>query len=140
MDEGDEDYVVYGTPIEREEETSARKRRAIADAGQLRALPPWKQEVPSLFLSSPLSHPSRCLFGPASAARRSTSSAAGRGNEIPSLKSRSAINSTLLILPHKESVGVMLVQRFSNRTSLKSTSLKSTTFVKQGQEDPRIDV
>ncbi|XP_020088663.1 G patch domain-containing protein TGH homolog isoform X2 [Ananas comosus] len=45
MDEGDEDYVVYGTPIEREEETSARKRRAIADAGQLRALPPWKQEV-----------------------------------------------------------------------------------------------
>ncbi|WVZ62848.1 hypothetical protein U9M48_012543 [Paspalum notatum var. saurae] len=41
----DEDLVVYGTPIEREEDTSARKRRAIAEAGQLRALPAWKQEV-----------------------------------------------------------------------------------------------
>ncbi|CAN6221392.1 unnamed protein product, partial [Urochloa humidicola] len=41
----DEDLVVYGTPIEREEDTSARKRRAVAEAGQLRALPAWKQEV-----------------------------------------------------------------------------------------------
>ncbi|KAL6909762.1 hypothetical protein ACP4OV_001421 [Aristida adscensionis] len=44
-DSDDEDLVVYGTPIEREEDTSARKRRAIAEAGQLRALPAWKQEV-----------------------------------------------------------------------------------------------
>lgn len=45
MDEDEDDYVFYGTPIEREEETSARKRKAVADAGQLRALPLWKQEV-----------------------------------------------------------------------------------------------
>ncbi|URE29360.1 hypothetical protein MUK42_17224 [Musa troglodytarum] len=45
MDEDEEDYVFYGTPIEREEDTSARKRKAVADAGQLRSLPLWKQEV-----------------------------------------------------------------------------------------------
>uniref|UniRef100_A0A0E0LBR8 G patch domain-containing protein TGH homolog n=1 Tax=Oryza punctata TaxID=4537 RepID=A0A0E0LBR8_ORYPU len=45
FDDADEDLVVYGTPIEREEDTSARKRRAVAEAGQLRALPAWKQEV-----------------------------------------------------------------------------------------------
>lgn len=45
FDDDEEDLVVYGTPIEREEDTSARKRRAVADAGQLRALPAWKQEV-----------------------------------------------------------------------------------------------
>lgn len=45
FDDDDEDLVVYGTPIEREEDTSARKRRAVAEAGQLRALPAWKQEV-----------------------------------------------------------------------------------------------
>lgn len=63
MDEDEEDYVFYGTPIEREEETSARKRKAVADAGQLRTLPSWKQEVifPSfsfsvVFLENPLSH------------------------------------------------------------------------------------
>jgi len=50
VDSDDEDLVVYGTPIEREEDTSARKRRAVAEAGQLRALPAWKQEV---FLSPP---------------------------------------------------------------------------------------
>ncbi|XP_006656099.1 G patch domain-containing protein TGH homolog [Oryza brachyantha] len=44
-DNDDDDLVVYGTPIEREEDTSARKRRAVAEAGQLRALPAWKQEV-----------------------------------------------------------------------------------------------
>ncbi|KAG1342768.1 Phospholipid-transporting ATPase 10 [Cocos nucifera] len=44
MDEDEDDYVFYGTPIEREEETSARKRKAVADAGQLRTLPLWKQE------------------------------------------------------------------------------------------------
>ncbi|GJM99811.1 hypothetical protein PR202_ga16946 [Eleusine coracana subsp. coracana] len=44
-DSDEEDFVAYGTPIEREEDTSARKRRAIAEAGQLRALPAWKQEV-----------------------------------------------------------------------------------------------
>lgn len=41
----DQDLVVYGTPIEREEDVSARKRRGVAEAGQLRALPAWKQEV-----------------------------------------------------------------------------------------------
>ncbi|CAA6665493.1 unnamed protein product [Spirodela intermedia] len=45
MDEGEEDFVFYGTPIEREEETSRRKRKAVADAGQMRSLPVWKQEV-----------------------------------------------------------------------------------------------
>ena len=45
MAEDEEDYIFYGTPIEREEDTSARKRKAIADAGQLRSLPAWKQEV-----------------------------------------------------------------------------------------------
>lgn len=45
FDDDDQDLVVYGTPIEREEDISARKRRAVADAGQLRALPAWKQEV-----------------------------------------------------------------------------------------------
>lgn len=56
VDSDDEDLVVYGTPIEREEDTSARKRRAVAEAGQLRALPAWKQEVflspPSFFFST----------------------------------------------------------------------------------------
>ena len=50
-DSDEDDLVVYGTPIEREEDTSARKRRAVAEAGQLRALPTWKQEV---FLSPSL--------------------------------------------------------------------------------------
>ncbi|GFP85246.1 g patch domain-containing protein tgh [Phtheirospermum japonicum] len=47
MSSDDEDFVFYGTPIEREEEVTTRKKKAIAVAsGQLRtALPPWKQEV-----------------------------------------------------------------------------------------------
>ncbi|KAM0944272.1 putative G patch domain-containing protein [Dioscorea sansibarensis] len=45
MDGDEEDCVFYGTPIEREEDTSTRKRKAAADAGQLRSLPVWKQEV-----------------------------------------------------------------------------------------------
>ncbi|PIN18438.1 putative RNA binding protein, contains G-patch domain [Handroanthus impetiginosus] len=47
MSSDEEDFVFYGTPIEREEEISTRKKKAIAEAsGQLRsALPPWKQEV-----------------------------------------------------------------------------------------------
>ncbi|KAL2230345.1 G patch domain-containing protein TGH [Sesamum indicum] len=47
MSSDDEDFVFYGTPIEREEEITTRKKKAIAEAsGQLRtALPPWKQEV-----------------------------------------------------------------------------------------------
>ncbi|KAJ3692470.1 hypothetical protein LUZ60_012820 [Juncus effusus] len=40
-----DDYVFFGRPIEREEDTSSRKRKAVADAGSLRALPTWKQEV-----------------------------------------------------------------------------------------------
>lgn len=46
VDEGNEDYLYYGTPIEREEEMSAGYKRKMAlDAGQMRRLPPWKQEV-----------------------------------------------------------------------------------------------
>lgn len=51
MSSDEEDFVFYGTPIEREEELTTRKKKAIAEAsGQLRtALPPWKQEVNDLF-------------------------------------------------------------------------------------------
>lgn len=45
MESDEEDFVFYGTPIEREEDTSSRKRKAIAAAGNLRSLPAWKQEV-----------------------------------------------------------------------------------------------
>ncbi|KAL8479362.1 hypothetical protein ACS0TY_026289 [Phlomoides rotata] len=47
MPSDEEDFVFYGTPIEREEEITTRKKKAVAEAsGQLRtALPPWKQEV-----------------------------------------------------------------------------------------------
>ncbi|KAL6006939.1 hypothetical protein ACLOJK_032435 [Asimina triloba] len=46
MDADDEDFIFYGTPIEREEELTSRKRKAAAEAaGNLRSLPPWKQEV-----------------------------------------------------------------------------------------------
>ncbi|XP_058087067.1 G patch domain-containing protein TGH isoform X2 [Magnolia sinica] len=46
MDGDDEDFIFYGTPIEREEELTSRKRKAAADAaGNMRSLPPWKQEV-----------------------------------------------------------------------------------------------
>lgn len=46
MDSDEEDFVFYGTPIEREEEVTSRKKKAVAEAsGQLRTLPPWKQEV-----------------------------------------------------------------------------------------------
>ncbi|XP_042501445.1 G patch domain-containing protein TGH isoform X2 [Macadamia integrifolia] len=46
MDSDEEDFVFIGTPIEREEELTSRKKKAVAEAaGQLRTLPPWKQEV-----------------------------------------------------------------------------------------------
>ncbi|KAF8389834.1 hypothetical protein HHK36_024353 [Tetracentron sinense] len=46
MDADDDDFVFYGTPIEREEEMTGRKKKAVAEAaGHLRSLPPWKQEV-----------------------------------------------------------------------------------------------
>ncbi|MCD9645330.1 hypothetical protein HAX54_034185 [Datura stramonium] len=46
MDSDEEDFVFYGTPIEREEDFSSRKKKAVAEAsGQLRTLPAWKQEV-----------------------------------------------------------------------------------------------
>lgn len=46
MDSDEEDYVFFGTPIEREEEIASRKKKAVAEAaGQLRTLPSWKQEV-----------------------------------------------------------------------------------------------
>ncbi|KAL3512313.1 hypothetical protein ACH5RR_025030 [Cinchona calisaya] len=46
MDSDEEDFIFYGTPIEREEEITTRKKKAVAEAsGQLRTLVPWKQEV-----------------------------------------------------------------------------------------------
>ncbi|KAJ4838590.1 hypothetical protein Tsubulata_047105 [Turnera subulata] len=46
MDMDEEDFVFYGTPIEREEELTSRKKKAVAEAsGHLRTLAPWKQEV-----------------------------------------------------------------------------------------------
>lgn len=46
MDSDEEDCVFYGTPIEREEEFTSRKKKAVAEAsGNLRSLPVWKQEV-----------------------------------------------------------------------------------------------
>ncbi|KAK9091101.1 hypothetical protein Sjap_024278 [Stephania japonica] len=47
MDSDEEDFVFFGTPIEREEEsTLSRKKKSAAEAaGQLRNLPAWKQEV-----------------------------------------------------------------------------------------------
>ncbi|KAL2338275.1 hypothetical protein Fmac_012721 [Flemingia macrophylla] len=46
MESDEEDFVFYGTPIEREDDLTSRKKKAIAEAsGQLRTLPAWKQEV-----------------------------------------------------------------------------------------------
>lgn len=46
MESDEEDFVFYGTPIEREEEINSRKRKSVADAsGTMRTLPHWKQEV-----------------------------------------------------------------------------------------------
>lgn len=47
MDSDEEDFVFYGTPIEREDDiTTSRKKKSVAEAsGQLRTLAPWKQEV-----------------------------------------------------------------------------------------------
>lgn len=47
MDADEDDFVFYGTPIEREDDVSTtRKKKAVAEAsGQLRTLVPWKQEV-----------------------------------------------------------------------------------------------
>ena len=46
MDSDEEDYVFFGTPIEREKEITNRRKKAAAEAsGNLRSLPPWKQEV-----------------------------------------------------------------------------------------------
>ncbi|XWS51297.1 hypothetical protein CRYUN_Cryun12cG0164800 [Craigia yunnanensis] len=46
MNSDEEDYVFFGTPIEREEEITNRRKKAAAEAsGNLRSLPPWKQEV-----------------------------------------------------------------------------------------------
>lgn len=51
MDFDQEDFVLYGTPIEREEEISSRKKKALAESsGNLRSLPAWKQEVPFVAL------------------------------------------------------------------------------------------
>ncbi|KAG7944454.1 hypothetical protein I3843_15G103100 [Carya illinoinensis] len=46
MDSDGDDYVFYGTPIEREEEISSRQKKAVAESsGHLRSLPVWRQEV-----------------------------------------------------------------------------------------------
>ncbi|XP_074371053.1 G patch domain-containing protein TGH [Apium graveolens] len=47
MDVDEDDFVFFGTPIEREDDVSTtRKKKAVAEAsGQLRTLVPWKQEV-----------------------------------------------------------------------------------------------
>ncbi|KAE8672565.1 G patch domain-containing protein [Hibiscus syriacus] len=46
MDSDEEDFVFFGTPIQREEEiTNGRKKAAAEASGNLRALPLWKQEV-----------------------------------------------------------------------------------------------
>ncbi|XP_059643892.1 G patch domain-containing protein TGH [Cornus florida] len=46
MGSDEEDFVFFGKPIEREEDNSSRKKKALAEAtGQLRTLPSWKQEV-----------------------------------------------------------------------------------------------
>ncbi|XVF11680.1 hypothetical protein REPUB_Repub08aG0048200 [Reevesia pubescens] len=46
MDSDEEDFVFFGTPIEREEEITNRRKKAAAEAsGNLRSLPPWKQEA-----------------------------------------------------------------------------------------------
>lgn len=46
MDSDEEDFVFVGTPIEREEDTISRKKKAVAESSsQLRTLPSWKQEV-----------------------------------------------------------------------------------------------
>lgn len=51
MDSDVEDYVFFGTPIEREEEITSRRKKSIAEAsGHLRTLAPWKQEVLFCFL------------------------------------------------------------------------------------------
>ncbi|XP_027329720.1 G patch domain-containing protein TGH isoform X2 [Abrus precatorius] len=46
MESDEDDFVFYGTPIEREEELTSRRKKAIAESsGHLRSLPAWKQEV-----------------------------------------------------------------------------------------------
>ncbi|CAM8933936.1 unnamed protein product [Rhodiola kirilowii] len=46
MDSDEEDFVFFGTPIEREDELASRKKKAVAEAsGTLRTLPAWNQEV-----------------------------------------------------------------------------------------------
>lgn len=46
MDSDEEDFVFFGTTIEREEDSISRKKKATAESsGQLRTLPAWKQEV-----------------------------------------------------------------------------------------------
>ncbi|TKY54961.1 G patch domain-containing protein TGH [Spatholobus suberectus] len=46
MESDEDDFVFYGTPIEREDDLTSRKKKAIAESsGHLRTLPAWKQEV-----------------------------------------------------------------------------------------------
>ncbi|KAM1745931.1 hypothetical protein ACFX11_012613 [Malus domestica] len=46
MASDEDDFVLYGTPIEREEEFTNRKKKSVAEiSGNLHTLVPWKQEV-----------------------------------------------------------------------------------------------
>ncbi|RXH96500.1 hypothetical protein DVH24_009004 [Malus domestica] len=46
MASDEDDFVFYGTPIEREEDFTSRKKKSVAEAsGNLRTVVPWKQEV-----------------------------------------------------------------------------------------------
>lgn len=44
-DQEEDDYVSYGTPLEREEDLAPSKRRKALEQGNLRTLAPWHQEV-----------------------------------------------------------------------------------------------
>lgn len=53
MDSDEDDFVFFGTTIEREEDSISRKKKAVAESsGQLRTLPAWKQEVIIISLST----------------------------------------------------------------------------------------
>ena len=42
--DGEEDYIAYGTPLEREEEARGYRKK-VQDMAITKALPVWKQEV-----------------------------------------------------------------------------------------------
>lgn len=44
-DSDSEDYIVVGTPLEREREAAGYKKTKVQDPGATKSLPVWKQEV-----------------------------------------------------------------------------------------------